>query len=97
MQRNANKCKNYLFEDSLLEREFLGGSTPPSVANSDEFKNTRRKRRRTFKAPNTIGFLWDLPPFSGAYWDQFGQRNDQDLAVPPCAEDLSDGEILTGL
>ena len=41
-------------------------------------------------------FFWDFLPFSGTYWDQLGQRNDQDLAVPPCAEDLSDGEILTG-
>ena len=58
-----------LLEDSLLEREFHGGSTPSSVANSDDSKHTRRKRRRTFKAQDTIGFLWDLPPSSGQYWD----------------------------
>ena len=89
--------RDILLEDSLLEREFHGGSTPSSVANSDESKHTRLKRRRTFKAPDTIGFLWDLPHFSGPYWDQFSEADDQGLAVPPCAEDLSDGEILTGL
>jgi hypothetical protein len=34
---------NILLEENLLERKFRGGSTPSSVADSDESKNTRRK------------------------------------------------------
>ena len=73
--------REMLLEEGILEREFNGGSTPSSVANSDNSKHTRRKRRRIFKTPDTIGYLWDLPLFSGKYWQQFSQTDDASLAL----------------
>ena len=47
--------------------------------------------------PRHYRLLWDLPPFSGSYWNQFSQTDGTGLDTQPCAEDLSDGELLTGL